>query len=292
MQTRSFRTLVKITRVGSFAVAAEQLNMTLSAVSMQMKALEGELGVQLFNRTFRPPKLTPLGREIAQRADTLLGVEDDLVGICRPSDRLVGRFRTGFVPTASVRLLPGFLKMARSRAPDARFDLQIGLSEVLEEKLLGGELDIAVVTASDTPDPRLDYLALREESLVLALPSRIRRAPLETIVEELPFLLFAPRSGIGKVVVEYMRRAGVKPSREMIVLDNVETIMECVKSDIGFTLLPAPDVRRYGEGRVALRPTGDADLMRRIVLATSIGSAAYSRRELLGALFRRTDGGS
>ena len=68
MQTRSLRSLIKISQTGSFLRAAEQLHVTLSALSMQMKTLEAELGVGLFDRTVRPPRLTPMGRAVVVRA--------------------------------------------------------------------------------------------------------------------------------------------------------------------------------------------------------------------------------
>ena len=62
MQTLPLKTLLKIKQVQSFAMTAEHLNMTLSAVSMQMKTLEQQLGVSLFDRQFRPPQTDSNGR--------------------------------------------------------------------------------------------------------------------------------------------------------------------------------------------------------------------------------------
>ncbi|WP_136656912.1 LysR family transcriptional regulator [Nitratireductor sp. XY-223] len=286
MQTRSLRTLAKIARIGSFAATAEQLNMTLSAVSMQMKTLERDLDVALFDRSFRPPKLTPQGRAIAGRAERLLTAEDELLQLCSPGNQLVGRFRIGFIATASVRLLPDFLRHAGIRAPRARFDLETGLSEALEEKVLGGQLDAAVVTASGKPDPQLDYLTLRVEPLVYALPAAARDRPLDDLVEEMPFLHFAPGTGIGKLIAAYIGRPdGLRP-RNTIVLDGVEAIVECVKSGLGLTLLPAADIGRYADERLATRTPQGLEPTRKIVLATLKGSAAHGRRALLEALFR------
>ena len=72
MQTHLLKTLLKISQVQSFALAAEHLNMTLSAVSMQMKSLEEQLDASLFDRKFRPPKLTPLGLAVAEKAQAVV----------------------------------------------------------------------------------------------------------------------------------------------------------------------------------------------------------------------------
>ena len=285
MQTRSLRTLTTIARIGSFAATAEQLNMTLSAVSMQMKTLERDLDVALFDRSFRPPKLTPQGRAIAGRAERLLSAEDDLLQLCSPGNQLVGRFRIGFIATASVRLLPGFLRQAGIRAPRALFDLETGLSEALEEKVLGGQLDAAVVTASGKPDPQLNYLNLRTEPLVYALPSTAGEKSLEDLVTEMPFLHFAPGTGIGKLIAAYMVGPDGLHPQKTIVLDGVEAILECVKSGLGLTLLPAPDIERYADERVTIRQPEGSKPTRRIVLATLKDSAAHARRLILQGLF-------
>src|SRR6056297_560369 len=140
MQTRALRTLVKIAAAGSFVHSAEQLGITLSALSMQMKALEAELGVALFDRTHRPPRLTPVGASVVAEARVLLAREDKLVELCRPSEGLVGHFKLGFVTTAAVRLLPDFLKTAHRAAPLASFAVETGLSAVLQEKVLNGQI--------------------------------------------------------------------------------------------------------------------------------------------------------
>ncbi len=285
MQTRSLRTLAKIAQIGSFAATAERLNMTLSAVSMQMKTLERDLDVALFDRSFRPPKLTPQGRAIADRAERLLHAEDELLQLCSPGNQLVGHFRIGFIATASVRLLPDFLKQTGIRAPRARFDLETGLSEALEEKVLAGQLDAAIVTASGKPDPQLDYLTLRTEALAYALPAAAREKSLADIVEDMPFLHFAPGTGIGKLIAAYMSRPGGLRPGNTIVLDGVEAIVECVKSGLGLTLLPVPDIERYADDRVALRKPEGPEPTRQVVLATLSGSAAHGRRSLLQALF-------
>jgi DNA-binding transcriptional LysR family regulator len=150
MQTRSLKTLTHIAKVGSFAKAAEHLNMTLSALSMQMKSLENELGVTLFDRSVRPPRMTPIGRAIVAEAIPMLACEDKLIEICKPGTALVGKFRLGFVTSAAVRLLPDFIELANENAPQATFDFETGLSKDLQSKVMNGLLDAAVVTDADS----------------------------------------------------------------------------------------------------------------------------------------------
>lgn len=286
MQTRHLKTLVKISQVESFATAATQLDMTLSSVSMQMKALEEELNVSLFDRTHRPPKLTPIGREIAEKAEAVIAAENSLVAVSSTDDALSGKYRIGFVATASVRLLPLFLKNAAHKAPNAQFEVETGLSEILEEKILSGQLDAAVVTASDQLQKGLQYDILRKETLYFAVPGKFKNKKPSELICELPFLHFNPSSGIGKLIAEQISVLAEKKPARTIVLDSVEAIMQCVNEGIGFTVLAEPDIRRYGASSVKLVELSSGKISRSLVLATSTGSDDNTIiAEQLSALF-------
>lgn len=284
MQTRSLRTLARVSKVGSFAKAAEQLNMTLSALSMQMKALEAELGVDLFDRSVRPPRLTPIGRTIVEAATPLLQHEDRLLDLCRPTDTLVGHFRIGFVTSAAVRLLPDFLKNAKRIAPQATFAFETGLSKVLQEKVVNGQLDAALVTDADGVPDTLSELVLREEPFVFAAHEGILEDGLAGLLREHPFFHFMPNTGIGKLIAGEMLKHDRPKGSETIVLDNLEAIMECVSAGLGFTLLPTPDVVRYRSAQVKSIRLPQASA-RKLVLATAREGALAGREAALAALF-------
>lgn len=283
MQTRSLTTLVEIDRCGSFKGAAERLNMTLSAVSMQMKSLERELGADLFDRTFRPPQLTPLGRAVGRRARQLLREQTALHDLCRPAEGLTGDILIGFVATASVRLMPGFLKRARARAPDLRIAIATGLSDRLESQVLAGRFDAAVVTGSSRPPAGLTYRLLRREPLIYAMPRDAAAIDPGRLAARLPFLQFMPQSGIGKVISGHVAGTRSRPA-ETLVFDSVEAILECVRNGIGFTLLPEPDIRRYADDGIVTRAP-DRPITRQLVLATAAGGHMDRRAGALLDLF-------
>nr|WP_172670839.1 LysR family transcriptional regulator [Labrenzia sp. DG1229] len=275
------KTFARIAQIGSFAQTAEHLNMTLSAVSMQMKTLEEELGVSLFDRSFRPPQLTPVGRAVAQSATNLLSAEEQLVRVCHPGDKLVGHFRIGLVTTASVRLIPNFLKNAASLAPVATFSLETGLSEALERKVLSGQLEAAIVTASNNADAQLHYDILYDEPLVFAIPAQMKQVPFDTLVADTTFLQFMPNTGIGKLISNEMYKLRAGKQNPAVVLNNVETIVECVKSGVGFTLLPKPDIERYADETVHIECPKAICLSRKLVLATAHGSFTHHQTKEL-----------
>lgn len=273
-----------ISDVGSFAEAARRLNMTLSAVSMQMKALEQDLDVTLFDRSQRPPRLTAKGREIVGHARAVVEAEHALLKASRPEGRLRGVFHIGFVLSASVRLLPGFLTLARATMPDVRFEVETGLSADLERKIVDGQLDLAVLTVGGKNTELLDVTVLQTEPLVYGLPQESVRRSTRWFMDTLPFLHFAPTSGIGRLISSHIAGLEPPPSRT-IVLDGMEAIVECVKQGIGFTILPRPDIERYADHAVATRPVSRHELSRDLVLVARRGHFTADHFAELGQLF-------
>ncbi|WP_299608778.1 LysR family transcriptional regulator [uncultured Tateyamaria sp.] len=284
MQTRALRNLVKTANVGSFLRAAEQLNMTLSALSMQMKGLETELGVQLFDRSVRPPRLTPIGRAIVDRAEDVLAREDALLDLCVPDDDLVGTFRIGFVTSAAARLLPLFLKNTQQGMKRATFAFETGLSRALQESVLTGRLDAAVVTGTEGNLRGLTQVELRREPFVFAAHSGIAGDGLGALIARHTFFHFMPQTGIGQLIADAMRPIDRPADAPIVVLDNLEAIMGCVKAGLGFTLLPGPDVNRYADEDLVKFPA-PAESRRSLVLVTRSGDFIGRRLDLLTAQF-------
>ena len=285
MQTRSLETLVQIAQVRSFTEAAKLRNMTLPALSMQMKALELELDAELFDRGFRPPKLTPLGRQVAEHAKEVIAQAQALSSLCLPTDRLVGHFRLGFIQSASVRILPSFIEQTRLRASQATFQYSTALSETLTERVLNSELDAAVITQVGSTDEIMRYDEIALEELALAVPSSFRNTPLADLSDQLTFIHFMPTTGIGRLIASHVEKLPRKP-RETVVLDGIESALECVKRGIGYTILPLEDMRRYLDDTVFLHPSGSSGLKRKLSLITRQDSRTELWRTKMLSFFR------
>lgn len=267
MQTRALETLVCIAQVHSFSQAATLLNMTLPALSMQMKALEAELGVTLFDRSFRPPKLTPLGRRIAQQATHVIAQTSALTALCVPTETLIGSFRLGFTQSASVRIMPTFIENAQGRARKATFHYTTALSETLSHQVLNNQLDAAVVTQVDTSGEHLRYDEIASEALALAVPSAFAKTPIGDLGDELTFIHFMPTTGIGRLIATRLESLQRKP-RNTLVLDGIEAAVACVKRGIGYTILPLEDIKRYADNNIFIHSGGISPLKRKMALIT------------------------
>lgn len=280
MTPRVLTTLIAVADAGSFARAAETENMTISAVSMQIKSLETELDAQLFDRTFRPPKLTPLGRRVVEEARSIVARCADLKRICHGRGPLKGSFRIGFVLTSSVRLLPGFLARARAAFPGAQFSVETGLSDDLLARVAAGTLDAAVITGGEDLPPYTRETLLAREELVYCLPSSAEHWSIAECMGRLTFLHFMPHAGIGRLIARHLAAARHEP-RDKIVLDTVEAVAECVRAGVGFGILPEPDVLRYARGEISLRSMASPKVMRSVVLITREGTAAHAAADVV-----------
>lgn len=285
MNLTALKSLVRIHQVSSFTKAAELENVTLSALSMQMKALEDQLGRPLFDRSFRPPQLTPLGRKLAVQAANVVAAQNTFAQMAEASDALTGHYRIGFIPSASVRLLPAFLGHVRDHQPAASFEVSSGLSEDLSEAVRLGVLDAALVTRVAKTAPALGLHHIASEEMVFAAPAQQSDIVLSDLPRQLPFVHFRPSSGIGQLIQQALVQFNHEPD-QIIVLDSVEAAMECVKAGLGYTLLPRPDVQRCADARVRMVPWDDLLIQRELVLAVHSNNADTDWAHALARILR------
>jgi DNA-binding transcriptional LysR family regulator len=283
MSIRSLRTLVAIEEFGSFQRAATRLNMTLSAVSMQMRQLEDHFGISVFDRSFRPPRLTGEGAILAARAKEVVALYDDLPSIARGTSPLIGEVSIGIVASASVRLFPRLLASLSARHSHVRLRVETGLSASLAGKVVAGSLDAAIVTRTPDLDAKLRVDTIAVEKLVVVAPRPLGARAAEDLLRKENYVRFQPDTGVGRVIDRYLERAGIVPN-DLIVLDSIEAVIECVRQGLGVTVMPEPDARRYGGRRVALLDLGTPPLTRALALVTRIRPSAKPLRENLLAL--------
>lgn len=292
MGIRQLRTLLAVADAGSFQAAAQLLYLTQSAVSMQMRALEEELGQALFDRRSRPPMLTAVGRRVAERAREIVGAYDALREIADAAGGLSGEVRLGVIPTVATGLLPAVLARLRGRHPGLRVKIESGLSPPLIDRVRSGALDLALVTEAAPLDAGLDGRLVFEEPLVLAAPEGARGRAAALLAER-PFIRFNRHAGIGRVIDAALRRRGLAVE-EAMELDSVEAILEMVSRGLGVAIVPARSIPRAFSGRVRRVSLGPPPLTRRVTLAARRGQAdepfAAALREALAAALA-DDGG-
>src|SRR5262245_36823690 len=168
---RQLRYLAALAEHRHFGRAAEACAVTQPALSMQIRQLERELGVELVERRPGDVSLTALGVEIAQRGARLLSGARDLADFARHSGRvLTGRLRLGVIPTLAPYVLPQILPALQQRFPEARVELRETQTRSLIDELARGALD-AVLLALPVEESEFETLRLFDDPFLLAVPA-------------------------------------------------------------------------------------------------------------------------
>jgi LysR family hydrogen peroxide-inducible transcriptional activator len=169
---RQLRYLAALAEHRHFGRAAQACSVTQPALSMQIRELERQLGVELVERRPGEVVLTELGFEVARRGERMLVASRDLVDFARHQGRvLTGRLTFGVIPTLGPYLLPKLFPLLQHRYPDLRVELRETQTKVLLEELSRGGLDV-VMLALPVTEAEVETLELFHDPFLLAVPSR------------------------------------------------------------------------------------------------------------------------
>ena len=264
MNIRHLETLLAIADSGSFAAAAERVGVTQSAVSMQMKTLEEELGAALFDRARRPPVLNDTADGLLSRVRELVRLSEDIRAVAAGTSAR-GRLRLGIIPTAATGLVPAALARLAVRAPELRIRVESGLSADLLRRVAQGALDDAVVTETPRLERGLVLNPIHEEPLVVAAPIGAAGRTDRDLLRTLPFVRFNRRTGVGRVIDTALRQRRIVVS-EAMELDSIEAILAMVSRGLGVAVAPAESVTEELRETVRTVPFGNPAVVRRVAL--------------------------
>ncbi len=176
MNLRRLEYFVAVARQLHFGRAARDLHMAQPPLSQQIRLLEDDLGLALFDRSTRRVELTRAGEVLLSQAERLLANAESV-------DRVMEQFRSGesgtlrlgFVDSAAFEVMPRFVREYRQRWPHVQFELSTNSSDLQAQALRAGELDLGIGrTAGD--GKAIKARVLTTEPLVVAAPSDHRLA--------------------------------------------------------------------------------------------------------------------
>lgn len=253
MELRHLRYFVTVAEQLHFGRAAAALHISQPPLTRQIKQLEHELGVTLFERSNRRVELTAAGKVALEDAQRVLAQADALGTRAREVSRgSLGELSVGFISVADYNVLPPLLQAYRSRYPRVRLSLREATSDVQLEALRAERLDIGIVLAP-VSDAQLAFRPLLHEPLVAALPASHRagsltRLPIKLLAAQ-PFILF-PRPlapGLYDAIIGACNRAGFEPAIAQEAIQ-MQTIVSLVSVGMGVALVPASlmHLRRTG----------------------------------------------
>lgn len=270
MLLRQLECFLAVARLGNVSRAAEEMFLTQPTLTARLKALEDELGDQLFVRTSRGMRLTPAGREFRPYAERCLGsLEEGKQRLRELRGASGGRITIGTSPGVSTYALPAILEKFTGVHPRVSVSVRTGHSEDVMEMVLKEEVQLGIARAVSHPEA--ESVTLYEDELVLVVDPSHRftekgSAELADVGRE-QLILFDHASGYYETTQSLFRDAGIR-ELSTIELDNIEAAKRMVEHRLGVAFLPRTAVvRSVAAGHLSLIEVEDAPEMQRPIVA-------------------------
>jgi len=285
-----FRTVAKHL---SFSRAAEELLLTQPAVTQQIKALEQEFGVPLFQRAGGRISLTQAGTALLPFAEDIRSLSQQaFAAVSKAVGQTAGELSVGASQTIAQYLLPTFLAAFLQRNPQVRVTARSGNTDQMLAALVSGDVQVALL---EGPEQRTDVHIepFMEDHMVLVVPSSHDWAGQKVTLDELrsqPLLTREFGSGSRRIVEQALIEAGLKTKDLSIrmALDTTEGLLNAVEAGLGVTFVSRWAVRnQLALGTLKVAQVDGLKLSRSFSLAYPAGpepsgSAGAFRTFLLG----------
>lgn len=246
---RDLKYLITLAELGSFSRAAEACFVSQPTLSAQLKKLEEDLGVTLFERTNKQVLITSVGKQIADKARLILQNCNDLKTLAENAkDPFSGAFRLGIIPTLGPYLLPEILKPLQKTLPNLALFVHEDKTDVIMAQLKSGELD-AIILALPVPQEGLHSTELFCEPFCIAAaknnPLLKKKSLSLKDLQDQPLLLLSEGHCFREQALEACARTTTSDTGFRAT--SLETLRQLVAADFGITLLPALSVYRMRE---------------------------------------------
>ena len=245
MEFREINTFLEIAKQGSFSKAASVLGYTQAAVTIQIRQLEKELGVRLFDRIGKKVTLTHQGVVFSRYASRLMTDLSQVKYALKESDVLTGKLRIGAIESVCASILPGLIGQYHRLHPQVSISIRTDSPDLLLEWLNRNELDLVFlldkrrfhphwIKALDEPD-RVIFVTSADSPLAgqtLALWELIRH----------PLILTEKNASYRSILEQHLASLGLE-AQPFLEIGNTEFIIQLLKTGAGISFLPEFTVR-------------------------------------------------
>jgi len=293
MNLRRLKYFVKIVDIGSLTQAAEVLHIAQPALSQQVATLEGEMDQQLLIRTKRGVTPTEAGKILYTHARTILRqCEQAQLAVCNVGQTLTGQVSIGLAPgTAASSVTMPLLQAVRAELPEVLVYLHENSGSVLNDKLLSGQLDMAVLYDRSPVAGITSQPLLKEDLFLVGTRDCPGQSVDLTAVAEMNLFLPRDYSAVRLRVDEAfsLRRLTAKIIGE---IDSISTLTAAIASGMGVTVLPESAARSLcsaANGWMAriTTPSMSLPLSLNVSARGSLSPQAQAVKEILMSLVSR-----
>lgn len=250
MDLVKLKTFYTAAKLGSFTKAAESLYFTQPAVSLQIKDLEQEYGVQLFERIGKKVRLTRAGEALLPMAEHMLHTYlDSRVAVEQANTSAVGKIRVGATGYTGMHFLPEIMASFQQRYPDNQVMITLHFARQIQAMLLENEIDIGIIGRNQY---RLMEESLLEQDLyhdriVVVVGAQHPWAGRDYVMTEdlADQQIILPSKAT--LTRQYIERAASKKGIQINLayeVDNISMIKRLVEHQLGITLMCSGEVRK------------------------------------------------
>jgi LysR family transcriptional regulator, hydrogen peroxide-inducible genes activator len=255
MNLQDFRYIAAVSSLRHFGRAAEACHVSQPTLSSQIRKLEEELGVALFERTNKRVEPTPAGERILEHANRILEEAGQIEAIAKAvRDPMRGPLRLGVIPTLAPYLMPLILHSLQTEYPGLPVELWEDGTRRLVEMVRNHRLDAALL-ATVVEEPELTELSLFDEPLIAALPPGHALTLHRTVAEsELAgdLLVLADGHCLSNQTLQACGRGQQRQGTWQAA--SLETLVNLVAAGYGTTLIPALAASSLSIRDIILRP--------------------------------------
>jgi DNA-binding transcriptional LysR family regulator len=264
MELRQLKTFQTVAKLLNFNRAAEILNYSQSAVSAQIKLLEEELGVPLFDRLGKSVRLTEAGHMLVQYSQKMLDIEKETLAKVSGWEEPQGSISIRMPQSIATYLLPSVLSEFHSRFPKVGLDISSCAYHSLPQELKTGITDVAFLLADSIPFAELKAELLRIEPLVIvASPNHPLAKKSALHIRDLTDQsIFLPKHDCSyKILFEQILTEEKVGSATIIELNSIEAIKQCVIRGIGVAMIPMMSVKQeISQNKLMILPWSEEKL--------------------------------
>lgn len=243
MTLQQLRYIVTLDQERHFARAAELCSVTQPGLTIQLKNLEEEIGVKIFDRSHVPLTTTPVGDEIIEKAKKVLREVDGITNlVVNKKNDLQGLLNIGVIPTLSPYLVPLFIRQLEQALPKMKFVIKEASTIELINSLETGRIDVAILS-TPTGNSTLKEFPLFQEPFVAYLqpkhPGLKEKSYQLREQDKLELLLLQEEYCFNAQLLDICTRGKKKVQQQfMYDINSIETLKNLVRASLGFAIVP------------------------------------------------------
>ena len=246
MQIQNFKTFCDLVETKSFSKSARLNGVTQSAVSQQLKAMEGHYDMLIIDRNQKKFRLTPQGAKLYSSFKEMLTVYERLTCELQEMRNIVsGTIQIATVNSIGLHELPPYMKTFMQEFPSVNVRIEYRRANLVYEDVIHGSVDIGLV-AFPKKHRELTVVNFSEDELILAMHPSHKLAKKKSVklsqLQGMDFIAFERDQPTRKATDEILRKEGVEVGVVM-EFDNVETVKRAIEINAGCAILPASTVR-------------------------------------------------